>query len=85
MDKATPDTVNFLGLQWDRLSDTLHTKKISLNASASTKRQVLKSIAAQYDLYNINGPIFNRSRVFLHGLQCNKSLGWDDTLSDDLF
>ena len=35
-------------------------------------------------MFNINGPILNRSRLFLHDLQCRKELGWDDCLSPEL-
>ena len=79
----TPDTVKLLGLQWNRVHDTLTTQKMELNINANSKRQVLKTIASQFDLYNLNGPILNRARLFLHKLQCNKSLGWDDILSSE--
>ncbi|MEL7307448.1 MAG: hypothetical protein AAGK05_05915, partial [Pseudomonadota bacterium] len=51
---------------------------------ASTKRQILSSIASQFDLFGFNGPILNRSRLFLHDLQCQMNIGWDDHLSKEL-
>ncbi|XP_066961605.1 uncharacterized protein [Macrobrachium rosenbergii] len=84
LDEKTPSQVKLLGLCWDRVSDTLSTKKMELDGSASTKRQILRSIASQYDVYNFNGPLLNRSRLFLHDLQYNKMLGWDDKLSPEL-
>ena len=81
--KETDSKVKLLGLQWQRLDDTLSTRPIVLDISANTKRLILKSIAANFDLYNFNGPILNRSRIFMHGLQCDKSLGWDDPLSHE--
>ena len=72
-----------LGLQWDQMNDTLSTKCINLDVNASTKRQVLSTIAAQFDLLNFNGPLMNRSKLFLHRLQCQKQLEWDEKLSAD--
>ena len=69
---------------WNRIDDTLYTKPISLNKDATTKRLILKSIAAQFDIYNFNMPILNRSRIFMHSLQCNRAFGWDDKLPPDL-
>ncbi|XP_066989228.1 uncharacterized protein [Macrobrachium rosenbergii] len=80
----TQGKVKLLGSVWDRLDDTLSTKPICLDESASTKRTILRSIASQYDLYNFNGPILNRSRMFMHGLQCRKDMGWDDLLPEKL-
>ena len=80
----TPITVKLLGVQWNRNTDTLSTKSIMLQTQAVTKRQILSSIATQFDLFGFNGPVLNRSRLFLHGLQCDKTLGWDDKLSDGL-
>ncbi|XP_066950858.1 uncharacterized protein [Macrobrachium rosenbergii] len=80
LDQETLTEVKLLGLKWNRELDTLSTFPIVLETSASTKRSILRSIASNFDLYNINGPVFNRARLFMHGLQCDKSLGWDDIL-----
>lgn len=82
--RQTPVKVKLLGMQWDRVEDTLSTRPISLDVNASTKRRILKTIASQFDLYNYNGPILNRSRLFLHRLQCKKDLDWDEQLSPEL-
>lgn len=79
--KQTNDEVNLLGMLWNRTEDTLYTKQITLNQSANTKRLILKTIASQFDIHNFNAPLMNRCRLFLHQLQCNKELGWDDQLS----
>ena len=81
---VTKDNVKLLGLIWNRQKDCLMTRPICLDETAATKRTILSSIAAQYDLYNFNGPLLNRSRLFLHDLQCNPNIGWDDVLSKDL-
>ena len=31
-------------------------------------------------MYNFNGPLLNRSRLFMHSLQLENNLGWDDIL-----
>ena len=80
----TPREIKLLGCVWDRMDDSLATKPICLDASANTKRTILKSIASQYDVYNFNGPILNRSCIFMYGLQCRKDLGWDDKLPESL-
>ena len=82
--QETPDKVKLLGLTWDHKADTLFTRSINLDATTDTKRSILRTVAAQFDIYNFNLPILNRSRVFMHNLQCDKSLGWDAKISPDL-
>ncbi|XP_068226482.1 uncharacterized protein [Palaemon carinicauda] len=79
-----PTKSKLLGLEWDRMSDTLSTKPIQLDINSSTKRQVLSTIASQFDLLNFNGPILNRARLFLHRLQCRPELDWDEKLTAPL-
>ena len=79
----TSDNVKLLGLFWNRKLDTLATKPIHLDNKANTKRSVLKTIAAHYDVFGFTGPILNRARLYLHRLQCDKSLGWDTKLSEE--
>ena len=82
-DKQTDNKVKLLGLEWDRSNDTLSTKQLKLNAQANTKRSILSSIASNFDIFNFNSPILNRSKLFMHKLQCNSELGWDQKLSSD--
>ena len=68
---------------WDEVddsSDEIATTKFNLNQSASTKREVTRTIASIYDPFNINGPLLNRARIFMHKLQCNSELKWDTVL-----
>ena len=81
---VTPSSVSLFGLQWNRFTDTLSTKPIQLSIDANTKREILSSIASQFDPFGFNGPILNRSRLFLHRLQCSKELGWDNQLPPEL-
>ena len=73
-----------LGTVWDIENDTLSSKPIDLDIKAKTKRQMLKSLASQYDLNNFNAPILNRCRLYIHRLQCDKDLKWDSVLNDNL-
>ena len=83
-DVTTPSTNKLFGLAWDRESDEIFTKEICLNSSANTKRLILQTIASQFDIFGFNLPLFNRCRLFLHALQCQRNLGWDKILSTDL-
>ena len=84
LNEETPETVKLLGLQWSRTTDALSTKSLMLDGKANTKRLILKSIAGHFDLFGFTGPILNRARLFLHGLQCDSTIGWDSPLSEDL-
>ena len=75
------DTVNLLGMHWNTSNDTISMKKLNLNANAKTKRQCLQTLAENFDPFQINTPILNRARIFVHDLQCDKSLSWDDDIS----
>ena len=80
-----PKTENDLfGMHWDTISDVIKTKPFNLEASADTKRTILKTIAEVFDPFNFQGPLLNRARLFLHGLQCRQDLGWDDKLTQEL-
>ena len=74
------EVVKLFGLEWNRKTDTINAKQINLESSANTKRLILKSIASQFDIFNFSIPILNRSRLFMHSLQCEKDLGWDTEL-----
>ena len=43
----------------------------------------MSTIAGNYDVLKINGPLLNRARLFVHKLQCNKEINWDNKLSDE--
>ena len=78
---STPEINKLLGLYWNRASDEIFTRPISLNIMANTKRGILKSIAEQFDIFGYNLPLFNRCRLFLQKLQNQKGLGWDEPLN----
>ena len=78
------DVVKVLGMNWSRVTDEIYTNPMRLNPEANTKRLALSSIASNYDVFNVNGPILNRSRLYMHKLQCNTNLGWDSPLTLEL-
>ena len=80
---VTTDSPKLLGLIWNRTTDQISCKSICLDPKANTKRTVLSSIAAQYDPLNIQGPCLNRARLFLHDLQNDSKLDWDEKISND--
>ena len=83
-DVDTPVATKLFGLTWDRLQDEIYTKPIDLNSNAVTKRTILQTIAGQFDIYGFNMPLFNRCRLYMHRLQCQKKLGWDQKLPEEL-
>ena len=76
-------TVNLLRLNYNCLTDTLSTRKLCLSAEAATKREILSSLASNYDLYGFCGPLLNRARLFIHESQCSKSLDWNTRLPSE--
>ena len=84
LEEETLDEVKLFGLKWNKSSDSLLTKPLKLDGSANTKRRIMSTIATNYDLFQFNGPILNRTRLFAHKLQCEKGIGWDDILDSTL-
>ncbi|XP_068203538.1 uncharacterized protein [Palaemon carinicauda] len=80
--KKSEMEVKLLGMIWNRGSDTISTRKLCLDEKANKKREILRSIASNYDVFNINGPLLNRARLFMQDLQCERTLGWDTQLRD---
>lgn len=81
-DSQTGEVVKLLGLNWNRVTDMLSTVELSLDEYANTKRRILSSIASNFDIYNFNGPLLNRARLFMHDLQCRPELGWDTAVAE---
>ena len=78
--ESTPQIVKLFGLQYNHLEDTTSTAALHLNSVADTKRKVLSSPASDFDIFQINGPLINRARLYIHRLQCNASLTWNKKL-----
>ena len=80
-DAKTSDSCKMLGMMYHRKNDTLSCANLKLDENACTKRNILRSIAKNYDIFNLNMPLLNRARLFMHLLQCRSDLGWDTKLS----
>ena len=80
-DQNTEQKIKVLGMEYDRLEDSLTSVKLKLDGSANTMRKVLSSFASNFDVLQINAPLLNRARLFAHKLQCSK-IGWDERLDD---
>ena len=77
----TPTKIKMFGTIWDKQKDTISTVPLKLDRMANCKRSILSSINANFDVFGINSPLLNRARIFMHGLQCDSSLGWDTQLN----
>ena len=80
---SSSNEVKLLGLKYDRIKDTLSTADLHLSKNANTKRLILSTIASNFDLFQFAGAIINRAGMFIHKLQCSKSLSWDDRISPE--
>ena len=83
-ERATPSIIKLLGIKWDRSKDLLCTPAMTLSPEAKTKRQILRSIAENFDPNGFNMPVMNRARLFLHKLQVNRAINWDTILDEQL-
>ena len=82
-DEETSDSVKFFGMNWNRISDSLSPKPLHLDPEANTKRKVLASINAIYDIYNLYAPILLRARLFLQKLLVGSENTWDSNFSPE--
>ena len=71
-------------MKWQSNSDLLGPLGLQLDINANTKRTVLATLNAIYDLLGVTLPLLNRAKLFLHRLQCAYKLEWDVELSPDL-
>ena len=83
VEDGVKEEVQLFGICWNTKNDTLASNQKYLDPAADTKRKVLKTIAKNFDPYQFDGPIMNRARLFMHDLQCEKNLKWDQVLSTE--
>ena len=79
---STDQETKLLGMVFNRITDTLSSPPLRLDPSVNTKRKILSSIAGNYDALQINGPLINRARLYMHSLPCNTELQWDTVISN---
>ena len=77
------DPVRLMGMYWYRDEDLLSNIDIRLDSNASTKRGILRSIAKNFDIFNILLPLRNRAKIFMQQLQLKTSVKWDEILDEE--
>ena len=84
-DKILEEDTKVLGLNWKSEQDTLHViaKRFNEMGPATTKRQVLTTIASLFDPLGLLSPTTIEMKLFLQKLWINGQQ-WDDELSDSL-
>ena len=75
--------VNLFGINWNPKTDQISIREVKLESECRTKREILKSLNSNFDPLGTSIPIFNRAKWFLHNLQINGTLGWDDQLDSN--
>ena len=80
--ESASESVNLLGMLWNKRSDKLCNSRMTLDPDANTKRKILSSIMKNFDIFNIYLPMLNRARIFMQDLQNNPDIKWDHILSD---
>ena len=68
------------GLIWNKKHDTIETRKPYLQPEAKTKRLILQTLQSNFDPFGMCLPMLNRAKLFVHDLQKNSDLGWDEPL-----
>ncbi len=81
--ETTPNTVKILGMYWHRDRDTVSAPNYKMDLQANTKRKILSEINSNFDLMGTKIPLLNRAKLFLHKLQMDTHLNWDNFLSHD--
>ncbi len=79
---AAPETseMKLFGLTWDRIKDEFKTNKLYLDPMVTTKRGVLSTLHANFDPLGKCIPLLNRAKLFLHSLQIDNSVNWDNKI-----
>ena len=82
-EKCHSGEVKVLGYLYDPHEDLLRLKKDSLNTNASSKRQVLSSLASIFDPIGIFSPVLLQGKLLIRKM-CQLSLDWDQELDAEL-
>ena len=83
-DQVEDKVTKVLGIVWNAQSDELsiNTKKVEATEPATTKREVLSTIASIYDPLGMVTPAVINMKIFLQDLW-EKEIDWDDPLDED--
>ena len=80
----TPNEVKLFGLTWHRMQDEISPPKLTLDESCNTKRKILASLNAVYDIFHIYAPLILRAKLFMQRLQLDADIQWDTELPEAL-
>ena len=81
--QPSTEEMKLLGTVWNTNSDLIKPRQLNLDISADTKRKVLSTFQSNFDPIGIYTPVLNRAKLFIHGLQKNTKLNWDDKLDSN--
>ena len=79
-----PEEVSLLGIEWNRIEDTISSYRTNLNVEASTQKIILPTLIFVYDVLNVLAPLILIAKLFMQRLQCDPSFGWNDKLPESL-
>ena len=76
------EEVKVLGYLYNKVDDTIQLKNPSLDCNASTKRQILSSLASVFDPFGIFRPILLQGKLLIREM-CQKMTDWDQSLDSE--
>ncbi|XP_028414392.1 uncharacterized protein LOC114537542 [Dendronephthya gigantea] len=80
--QVKPGESKLLGLKWDKTTDTMSVE-FPASAPATTKRELLASLAKIYDPLGLASPIKLQGKLVFRDV-CDSKIGWDSNLPDNL-
>jgi hypothetical protein len=80
--QVKPSESKLLGLKWDKTTDTISVE-FPARTPATTKRELLASLARIYDPLGLVSPITLQGKLVFRDV-CDSRIGWDSNLPDNL-
>jgi hypothetical protein len=80
--QVKPSESKLLGLKWDKITDTISVE-FPTSTSATTKRELLASLARIYDPLCLASPITLQGKLVFRDV-CDSKIGWDHDLPQHL-
>ena len=77
------EEVKVLGYLYNRDYDSVRLKNASLDQNASTKRQILSSLASVFDPLGLFAPVLLQGKLLIREM-CQKMVDWDQELDKEL-
>lgn len=76
-DERGTESCNLFGILWDKSRDSFKSKTAFLCPDASTRREFLRNINANFDPMGMYLPTLNRAKLFLHEIVSEGNVAWD--------